>query len=87
MGQDGRNGRSADAATRALAAAIREAQGAANVKGAELARMADIPYSTFRKIRTGSRAIDWEELRRIAAALKIPVSRIAARAEEIERSA
>jgi len=55
------------------------------MSGAELAREAEIPYTTWRKIRRGERAIDWEELRRIATALGKPVSQIAARAEEIER--
>lgn len=80
----GQNGRPVSKATAALAASIREAEGAADVSTAELSRRASIPYSTMRKIRSGGQSIDYEQLRRIAIALGVPAAKLAARAEEIE---
>lgn len=84
MSYMGQNRRLASKATKALAEAIREAQGAVNVSTAELSRRSEIPYSTLRKIRLGGQPIDYEELRRIAGGLRLPVADIARRAEEIE---
>lgn len=80
----GQNERRTSRATQALAAAIREAQGGADMTTAELARISGVPYSTLRKIRSGDRAIDWEELALLARALGVRASTIAARAEAIE---
>ncbi|SCQ46817.1 Hypothetical protein PFR_JS7-1_1867 [Propionibacterium freudenreichii] len=80
----GRNARPVSKATKALAEAIREAQGAANLSGAELARRAGIPYSSFRKIREGEVTISWEQIRMIVAALGIDATDLVTRAEEIE---
>lgn len=80
----GQNARPVSKATRALAEAIREAQGAKNMSTAELARRSKIPYSTLRKIRAGTQTIDYEELRQIADALRGSAAVIAARAEAIE---
>ena len=82
----GQNERTAAVATKALSAAIREAQGNADMSTAELARTSKVPYSTLRKIRKGDQAIDWEEARKLASALGIRMSDLAARAEEIERT-
>lgn len=84
MSYMGQNGRPVSKATKALAEAIREAQGAANVSTAELGRRSGIPYSTLRKIRRGDQTIDYEEFRHIADGLKQSVAEIARRAEEIE---
>lgn len=84
MSYMGQNGRPVTRATRALAAAIREAEGAADVSTAELSRRSAIPYSTLRKIRAGTQPIDYEELRKIANGLRVSVASIATRAEAIE---
>ncbi len=76
-----RNDREAGPATAALAAAIREVQGARDVSTAELSRRSSVPYSTLRKIRSGDQPIDWEELTKIAKALEIRISELAARTE------
>ena len=80
----GQNGRLVSKATRALAEAIREAQGAADVSTAALSRRSEIPYSTLRKIRLGGQPIDYEELRHIADGLRVSAAEIARRTEEIE---
>ena len=79
----GRNDRVAGPATAALAAAVREIQGAKNLSTAELARRSTIPYGTLRKIRSGTQPIDWEELAKLGKALETSLSELAARAEEI----
>lgn len=83
----GQNKRSPSDATVALAAAIREAQGRANVSGAEFARRSGIPYSSLRKIREGKMTVDYEQLRKIARSLNVSVATITDRAEEIEAEA
>lgn len=82
----GQNGRPVTRATKALAAAIREAEGAADLSTAELARRSGVPYSTLRKIRQGLVPIDYEELRKIADGLKVSAWQLGARAEAIEAS-
>ena len=82
----GQNGRAVSEATKALAQAIREAQGSADMSTAELSRAAGIPYSTLRKIRAGNQTISYEEMRLIADALGKSVSEMAARAELIEQA-
>lgn len=73
-------------ATRALARAIREAEGAADISTAELARRSSIPYSTLRKIRQGVQTIDYEEIAKIATALGLSAAELAAQAEANESS-
>jgi ribosome-binding protein aMBF1 (putative translation factor) len=82
----GQNDRTVSRATSALAASIREAQGKANMSTAALARASGVPYSTLRKIRKGDQTIDWEEVSKLATAMRVRSSVIAARAEEIEAS-
>ena len=86
MSYMGQNGRPVSKATKALAAAIREAQGAANMNTAKLSRESEVPYSTLRKIRSGDQPIDYDELRHIADGLHVSVAQITRRAEEIEQS-
>lgn len=82
----GTNARSADAATDALAAAIRAEMGRQDVKATQLARMSGIPESTLRKILKYGRVIDYEELRKIAIALRVRSSALVAEAESIQDS-
>lgn len=80
----GQNDRKAGAATKALASAIREAQGRRDMSTAELSRRSSVPLSTLRKIRTGEQPIDMEELGKIAAAVGVGASSLVARAEHLE---
>lgn len=82
----GTNARSADAATAALAAAIRAEMGRKRVMGSQLARESGVPISTLRKTLKGERAIDYEELSKIAAALRVRASTLVAESESIEDS-
>ena len=86
MSRMGQNERLAAEATAALAEAIREAQGRRDISIAELSRRSEIPYSSLRKIRSGNQAIGWEELVKIARALSVSASSLAARAEELDSS-
>jgi transcriptional regulator with XRE-family HTH domain len=54
---------------------------------AALSRTSGVPYTTLRKIRTGRRAIDYEELRKLSRALGVSASSITARAEALEDAA
>lgn len=86
MSRVGQSKRAVSKATKALAAAIREAEGAADISTAELSRRSGVPYSTLRKIRAGAQPIDYEELCRIAVGLGVQAATLAARAEQIEPS-
>lgn len=80
----GQNRREPSAPTRALASAVREIQGRADLSDAEFSRRSGIPYSSLRKIRRGEMAIDYEQMVMLARALSVSVSTLAQRAEELE---
>ncbi|WP_236023760.1 helix-turn-helix domain-containing protein [Bifidobacterium miconis] len=69
--------------SKALSIAIRRAMATREMKTPGLAEASAIPYGTMRKILELNTVADYEQLRRIAIALNIPLSEIVADAERL----
>ncbi|WP_236036949.1 hypothetical protein [Bifidobacterium simiiventris] len=69
--------------SKALSIAIRRAMATREMKTPGLAEASSIPYGTMRKILELNTVADYEQLRRIAIALNIPLSEIVADAERL----
>ena len=62
--------------SKALSIAIKRAMATREIKGPALAEKSNVPYSTLRKIFDLNTVADYEQLQRIADALKMPLSHI-----------
>lgn len=71
--------------SKALSIAIRRAMATREMKTPGLAEASAIPYGTMRKILELNTVADYEQLRRIAIALHIPLSEIVADAERLSK--
>lgn len=71
--------------SKALSIAIRRAMATREMKTPGLAEASAIPYGTMRKILELNTVADYEQLRRIAMALNIPLSEIVADAERLSK--
>lgn len=69
--------------TRALAQALREAIGKADISRAEAGRRSGVPESTLYGLLKGEDPIDMEQARKLAKGLNVPLVSIILRAEEI----
>lgn len=62
--------------SKALSIAIKRAMATREIKGPALAEKSGVPYSTLRKIFDLNTVADYEQLQRIAAALRMPLTSI-----------
>lgn len=69
--------------SKALSIAIKRAMATRDLKTPGLASASTIPYGTLRKILELNTVADYEQLRKIAIALNIPLSEIVADAERL----
>lgn len=71
--------------SKALSIAIKRAMVTREIKGPALAEKSNVPYSTLRKIFDLNTVADYEQLQRIADALKMPLSQIIIDADELSK--
>ena len=71
--------------SKALSIAIKRAMATREIKGPALAAKSGVPYSTLRKIFDLNTVADYEQLHRIADALKMPLSQIITDADELSK--
>ena len=69
--------------SKALSIAIKRAMATREIKGPALAEKSGVPYSTLRKIFDLNTVADYEQLQKIAAALRMPLSQIVADSERL----
>ncbi|MEN3283521.1 MAG: Helix-turn-helix domain [Solirubrobacteraceae bacterium] len=70
---------------KALGRAIRQMREEHGLKQGDIAKKANVNLTHFSRLEHGRVNPSWGTLRRVAAALGVPVSEVAARAEQIER--
>ncbi|MBF9694081.1 helix-turn-helix domain-containing protein [Bifidobacterium dentium] len=69
--------------SKALSIAIKRAMATREIKGPALAEKSGVPYSTLRKIFDLNTVADYEQLQRIANALRMPLSQIITDADKL----
>ncbi|MCI1902031.1 MAG: hypothetical protein LKI93_04800 [Bifidobacteriaceae bacterium] len=79
----GTNSREVTKESKALVVAIKRAMAVKDMRTPGLAKKAEIPYSTLRKIMEGRSVADYEQLRKIAISLNTKASVISADAEQL----
>lgn len=71
--------------SKALSVAIRRAMVTRDMSGPALAKASGVPHGTLRRILELNTVADYEQLQRIAAALRMPLPQIIADAETLAR--
>lgn len=69
--------------SKSLSIAVKRAMAAREIKTPALAKESGVPYGTLRRILELNTVADYEQLQKIAAALRMPLSRIIADAERL----
>lgn len=72
-----------DAFTEALMVVVRSKMGATQINIADLARLTDIPRSTLSRIVNAKRMPELGQVRSIAIALEMPMSKLMTAADEV----
>ena len=69
--------------SKSLSIAVKRAMAARDIKTPALAKESGVPYGTLRRILELNTVADYEQLQKIATALRMPLSRIIADAERL----
>ena len=69
--------------SKSLSLAVQRAMAARDIKTPALAKESGVPYGTLRRILELNTVADYEQLQKIATALRMPLSRIIADAERL----